>query len=249
MRGLLIIVTVLLYSCSSKNQNEKKLKSSIDFSAVVIDTSTYDAGFSELGEASENIQYNSILSRNCTYQNLSKNFDIKALFNRYISIAETRDSFSVKLILIDKTSKVSFDSIELYSYYYYQTVFKDCKNVMSYITKFNIKKDIVDNNYGDIIVADFNFDNKEDIAVINDSGGNAGPLYSFFIQSKDRKFIKDAYLTESLEFFPSEINKNKKTLTTYVHAGVCGLGEHIYTFDVNKNCWKEESHHIINICK
>ena len=120
---------------------------------------------------------------------------------------------------------------------------------MSYSTKFNIEKKIVDNNYGDIIVADFNFDNKDDIALVNDMGGNGGVFYSYYIQNKDRKFIKDVYLTDSMTYFPSKINKNSKTLITYVHAGVCGLGEHIYRLDINKNCWKDESHKIIDICK
>jgi len=152
-------------------------------------------------------------------------------------------------LLVDKASKVTLDSIELYSHFYYESIFKDCKNVISYSTKFNIGKKLVNNDYGDIIVADFNFDNKDDIALINDMGGNGGVFYSYFVQNKDRQFIKDMYLTDSMTYFPSEMNKTKKTLTTYVHAGVCGLGEHIYTFNINNNCWKEESHKIIDICE
>lgn len=150
-------MTVLLYSCSSKNQNEKKLKSSID--SVEVDTNTYDGSFSELGTQPRSIVYDSISTMYCEHKNLSANFSIQVRLNRYISTAEDHDSCSVKLLLVDKRSKVPFDSIELYSHFYYGSIFKDCKNVMSYSTKFNIKKKIVDNDHGDIIVADFNFDN------------------------------------------------------------------------------------------
>ena len=50
-------------------------------------------------------------------------------------------------------------------------------------------------------------------------------------------------------FFPSQINKNNKTLVTYVHAGVCWIAEHIYGYNDITGKWSEKSHKIIDICK
>ena len=44
---------------------------------------------------------------------------------------------------------------------------------------------------------------KEDFAIKKDSGGNGGPLYEFYLQNVRQKFVKDDFLTNTLEFFPS----------------------------------------------
>jgi hypothetical protein len=246
MRILFIsIAVVLFYNCAEK---KKTALATVDSSGVVLHTNTFDGGFSTLGEESRNsIVYDSTSSMYCKHENLSTQFDFQLYLNRYTCTEEYHDSCTVKLIVLDKKNKQPCDSIQLYSNFYDATIFTDCKHVRSYSTQFNVNEQVVDNYYGDIIVADFNFDNREDVALINDMGGNAGSLYSFFIQNTDRKFVKDPFLTDSMEFFPSKIDKVHKRLTTYVHAGVCGLGEHIYVF--NDTCWKQQSHKIINICK
>ncbi|WP_435525924.1 XAC2610-related protein [Chryseobacterium indoltheticum] len=43
---------------------------------------------------------------------------------------------------------------------------------------------------------DINFDGLEDFVIANYVGGNAGTLYAYFIQDKDRKFKIDHYLTD-----------------------------------------------------
>ena len=40
----------------------------------------------------------------------------------------------------------------------------------------------------------------------------------FFIQTKTGKFIKDTYLSDTISFFPFEMNKANRTLKTLVHA-------------------------------
>ena len=99
-----------------------------------------------------------------------------------------------------------------------------------------------------MIIADLNFDSKEDIAVINDCA-NSGMLYNYYIQDNFRKFKLDSFLTDSMIYFPSEINKNNKTLLTRLTAGVCGLGEHKFRLNQETHKWSEISHKIINICK
>ena len=107
----------------------------------------------------------------------------------------------------------------------------NCENVRSYSTNVNDTLIALDNDYGDLIIADFNFDNKDDFAIKRNSGGNGGPEYDYFLQSSNNNFIKNSYLSDSLVFFPSEISKEKKCLMTLVHAGVCHMGKHIYHYD------------------
>lgn len=245
MRIICMLIIAGLFCCAG--QTETKTESVVD--SVKPYSNEYSDISSEDLKEDTTILYDTIILLNCEHKNLSAGFDIAVYVQKYIDTTEGHVSSKVKLLLSDKKSKITFDSIELSSAFYYGTIFQDCKNVMSYSTAFNKNRKTVDNNYGDIVIADLNFDNREDIAVINDMGGNGGPLYSFFIQDTDRTFSKDVFLTDSMEFFPSKINKAAKTLTTYVHAGVCGSGEHIYRFDSGQKSWKEISHTIIDICK
>lgn len=185
----------------------------------------------------------------CEQTKLSNQFDIAIDFKRYVDTIEIDQINFLHVEIIDKSSKTMVDSFSIMSSFIYSFMFLSCDSMTSYTTKFMEDREIVDNYYGDIVVADFNFDGFDDIAVINDGGGNGGPLYSFYLQNNDKKFIKDDFLTDSVSFFPSKFNSKDKTLTTYVHAGVCGLGEHIYKLDKYRNNWTERSHRIINICK
>jgi len=90
-----------------------------------------------------------------------------------------------------------------------------------------------------LIIVDFNFDGKDDIAIINDSGGNGGPLYNFYIQNQKGLFSLNKFLTEQMSFFPAYINKKEKTLTTFVHAGVNRIAKTIYKFNVADQTWKQ----------
>ena len=188
-------------------------------------------------------------TNNCEQTNLSNQFDISIDFQRYVDTIETDQFCLIKVFIKDKLSKSIIDSFTIKSSFIYSFMFLCCDSMTSYTTNFKADREIVDNYFGDIVVADLNFDGYDDIAVVHDGGGNGGPLYNFYMQTNNRKFLKDNFLTDFVEFFPSKINNKNKTLTTYVHAGVCGLGEHIYKFDKKKNIWKEKSHRIINICK
>jgi hypothetical protein len=96
----------------------------------------------------------------------------------------------------------------------------------------------VENDYGDIVVADFNFDNKEDFAVKSEEGGNGGPLYNFYIQTNDRKFVLENYLSNTMQWFPFEIDKAEMTLATYVRSNSSEDEKVVYKYDVEKREWK-----------
>ena len=88
-------------------------------------------------------------------------------------------------------------------------------NSRSFITGHNEKAQVVDGDYGDIIVADFNFDGKEDFAIKIDKGSNAGPYYYYYV-FKDDHFKFDKTLSRQLMLFPYLIdNKNKQLLTEW----------------------------------
>ena len=195
-----------------------------------------------------NVKYDSIYNRDCLYNDLSYNFDYEIKIEKFINKEKYNDSCIVNVIISDKKFHKKIDFLKLNLLFYYDNIFQNCDNVRSYFTGKNENQEVNDNNYGDFIVADFNFDTKEDIAIINECT-NSGNLYSFYIQDKDCKYKLDKFLTDSMSYFPSEINKKSKTLVTYIVGGVCWIGEHKYKFDNKINKWKQISHKKINICE
>lgn len=189
-----------------------------------------------------------VSSFECHQNNLFKSLDLNIDVKRFVKKDELFDSCIVRILLTNRIDQEFIDSLYLSSVFYHPIMFKNCNEVLSYSTGLNINKEIVDNYYGDVVVADFNFDHKEDLAIINDSGGNGGPLYSFFLQDADQKFKLNTFLRDSMAFFPSTIDPQKRTLTTYAHAGNCWLGEHIFVFNEKTGKWKTKSKRLIDIC-
>lgn len=148
--------------------------------------------------------------------------------------------------MLDKSTKKAIDTFRITSHFYFR-VFEDKNNVRSYSTKFNKNKQILDGDYGDIVVADLNFDKKEDIAIINDTGNNSGSFYTFYIQEDNKKFVLDRFLTDSVVNFPTEIKNNK--ITTTAISGNCFLSKHIYAFDAKAKTWSQKEHIRIDVCK
>lgn len=88
-----------------------------------------------------------------------------------------------------------------------------------------------------LILLDVNFDGLEDFAIINYQGSNGGPQYAYYAQKVNKQFVLDSYLTETVRFFPFEINKSKKTLTIIHPSGCCQI--QTYNFQIQSNGeWK-----------
>lgn len=224
MRNIFILLSIIIIGCTSKPKQRETL---------VVKTTTYD----------------SLSTTISNYTDLSNEFDVHVNFRRYVFNKTNReDSCIADVHIQDKQSKANLDELSITSRFYLDDTFKNLENVRSYSTKTNADKQAGDNYYGDIIIADLNFDNKDDVIVINDAGGNGGTFYSYYLQNNNRKFILNSYLTDSMTYFPRKINSRNKTLTTYVHAGTCGLGEHIYKYNL-LNKYTELSHKIIDVCK
>lgn len=177
----------------------------------------------------------------CIHKNLSKSYDFEIELNRI------NDDVSCKITLniTDKITSKEVQKIIINSEFIFEKDFKDCSKTRSYSTNVNDKEIDIDNDFGDLIIADFNFDKKEDIAIKRDSGGNGGPLYEFYIQNNNQKFIKDNFLTNTLEFFPSDINMLKKTLTTLVHANAYQKCKIVYKYNLKNKKWKRISKNFV----
>ena len=186
----------------------------------------------------------SVVVKNQFYNNLSKDRNFKLAYYEKISGNEVETHYWDVVVYDKKMTKI--DSVRQPVGVFFASMV-DFTHARSYETGINENQKAVDNYYGDFVVADFNFDGKSDFAIINDMGGNGGPFYSFYLQERDQKYVSNAFLQDSVTYFPTKINRRKKMLTTYVHAGVCGLGEHQYQFNQNK--WSEVSHKLIDICK
>lgn len=173
----------------------------------------------------------------CNHKDISTTLDFKIEISR-INRDFQMDSCKIKVDVFDKSSSKLIQVIQYSSVSFFNDAFSDCGNVRSYTTNVNRDSDAVDNDYGDIVVADFNFDNKEDFAIKNNSGGNGGPEYRFYIQDTKGGFFFDKFLSEKMIFFPMQINKKNHILTTLVHANARQLNETKYKFNLRTQRWK-----------
>jgi hypothetical protein len=113
--------------------------------------------------------------------------------------------------------------------------FSECSAVRSYVTMKHAKDEGADNYWGDFIVADLNFDGREDLAIITQSS-NPGSIYEFFTQSASGRFVKDPFLSEG--FFPYKIDRKNKTLTTSTNATTAGYTETVLKYNPTTKKWR-----------
>lgn len=223
MKFILIIIAVFFYSCS----DNKKPKDEAT-------TGTATTPKKHLGGR----------TRHCEYSDLSNQFNITIDFTHYSSTKAFSDSCIINLRINDKSRQL-LDTISFFSTAYMTQTLAECDSVRSYTTKLNSDKEVVDGYYGDLVVADLNFDDKDDIALINDSGGNGDPLYNYYMQTAGKKFVFDNYLTDSIKYFPDKIDNSKQQLITLTRAGNCCAARITYQYDVSKNQWRQIDHKIL----
>ena len=176
-----------------------------------------------------------LLAQNCSHTDLSRVFKFDIKIER-ISRINTLDSCIITITITKKKPDKFKQTIRYSSTFLYDSVFKRCSFVRSYTTGKNKNLEVGDNDHGDLVVADFNFDGKEDFAVVKESGWSDGPSYIFYIQSTSGSFARDKYLSDEVVYFPSAIDPMNKTLTTYALAGAIGVTRRIYKLD-KANKW------------
>lgn len=184
------------------------------------------------------------LGQTCLHKNLSKEFNFEIKVRKIKNPKEEIDSNAVKVTVYNKITNKK-QELNFGSSFLFEKTFINCKNVRSYSTGTNKNAEIIDNDFGDLIIADFNFDNKEDFAVKNDSGGNGGPTYNFYVQDKNKNFALDQFLTSEMEFFPSKFILKNKRLITYVHANAYQLSENIFEYNDISKKWKYKQSRLV----
>lgn len=151
----------------------------------------------------------SIFGQICIHDDLSKTLRITTEVKRRPGDSIEALECPVEVTIIDKVSKKTIQQISFKAYTLGYRSFVSCNCVRSYSTGKNRSAVITDTDFGDIVVADFNFDSREDIAVRSDDE-NGGTYYRFYIQGKDKQFRLDPFLTDSMQFVPTYFNKAKK---------------------------------------
>lgn len=173
------------------------------------------------------------MGQSCSYENLSKDFNFAVTL-----ISKSIDSIQITVRITDKTS-TEIQTLQLDTDGFYLDSFNDCDNVKSFSTKINSELPVGgENDSGNLIIADFNFDGLEDIAVQRDPGGNGGAIYAYFIQTADKQFYKNSYLTDTVIFFPIEMDSAKKTITTLVHANAYQMNRQVFKYIPKRKKWK-----------
>lgn len=228
--GICLVYAIVIFATSCNNK-EKALPKNIN---------------PQKAEEAQTVSkpYDTVVSNEFYHKELSKSFDIKVLVNRFRNLKEQHDSCVVKFTIFDK-NKTLKDSFSIASNFLYDS-FEDAQQVRSYSTGFNAKKKVTDGDYGNIVIADLNFDKKEDITIVSDIGASTGPRYNFYLQDSNKKFVLNTFLTDSVAYFPDEIKDN--TITTFVVAGACYVHKHVYQFNAKQQTWHEKNHIVRDVC-
>jgi hypothetical protein len=176
-------------------------------------------------------------AQNCIDFHLSKVYD----FDILLVSKDKKDLGKAEIIIkiFDKWKRKKVQTITFESEFILKSKsFKECENDKSYSANTYLKSN--ENDFGDLIVADLNFDGKEDIAIKREEGGNGGPLYNFYIQSKNQQFILDTYLSTVMAHFPDFIDSKKKTLHTYVRVDSLTEQGITYAYTEKSKTWSIE---------
>ncbi len=147
----------------------------------------------------------------CAHTDLSKSLLFKTQPTR-LKRKDGFDSCRVHITVVNKLRRQTVFTTTLASGFLFPEAYAQCSAARSYTTGIGQDADIKDYDYGDLVVADFNFDGKEDFAAKNDSGGNRGPTYNYYIQNSAGSFVLNKFLTERMGHFPDRIEKPSRTL-------------------------------------
>lgn len=171
------------------------------------------------------------------YNNLSDQFDIAVSIRVNTEENPDFDSTYLKISVFEKESKNCIQVIRKKHFWIWDKLFITENNARSYSTHFNEHDIAVDGDYGDVIIADLNFDGLDDFAVIYDAGLNTGPSYYYYFQRPNKTFYRQVFLSETMLYFPTVIDKENKRLITRVRSGVTHIGETTYQYNPKKESW------------
>lgn len=185
-------------------------------------------------------EWDSIVCAECLYENLSNEFNYQLEYARYFKGNKWADSIPVTITVLNKRDGEIVDSVNVELTYDFDFAFRDCSQSGSYITDYKTTyENEGDNWYGEFRVADFNFDSREDFAIISDEGGTGGTNFYYYVQDETRKFKLDSFLTFHMVYFPVSFQKDKKILVSRSRgAYAC---ENKYQYNLRKKEWSKIS--------
>jgi hypothetical protein len=171
------------------------------------------------------------------YSNLSHQFVFKVQTSWFKDTDDFARVSNIKLVILNKSTN-NQQIINFLPGWFFEGVFKADSASRSYVTGYNKSEEVDDYDFGDLVIADLNFDGKEDIAIKYDSGGNGGPIYNFYLQDNNDYFYKSSYLTDHVGSFPREIDIKHKTITTQIHANVRYEARKIFRYNLKTKKWR-----------
>lgn len=179
------------------------------------------------------------------YDQLSNQFDIEVAIRSNVTQNPELDSTYIRIRIFEKGSKTILQTIRKPHHWLFENLYTDKNKSRSYSTNFNSEKQVVDDDFGDVVVADLNFDGLDDFAVTYDHGVSNGNHYYFYFQRSNKTFYRQVLLTEKMIHFPSEIDPANKCITTRTAAGAYGVGVTTFQYNTVKNSWRLLSRHRI----
>lgn len=150
-------------------------------------------------------------------------FDLPFAERMEVQITGKNDGGSSQFVEIESTfMAVLFDSFS-------------CINVRSYFTDVNIDEPIIDNNCGNFVVRDFNFDGLEDFE-IKVADNNVGSLYAYYVQANG-KFKREDYLSDNVGLMIDSFNLSTKQGYRSAAAGCCKMIHYTYQYNETDCKW------------
>ena len=235
----LTVIILLLYLASCKKSNSKSSSEIGDMSTSEHSLLHTDSMYQDKNDAE--FVPDTIVIKEELLTNLSYTHNFK------LTLYDIDEVNHWKIMIYDKKMNV-VDSISIQDMYCLYPEFIDNKFSASYITGINKNKLNTEDRYKCIfLVADFNFDSKDDFIIVWDMGAQAGNIYEYYIQQDNNKFVLDTFLTEQVSYFPTKTDAKNRQLTVESCAGgdVRKMIEDTYELDKANN-WKEVSSRIID---
>ena len=186
----------------------------------------------------------SVNAQDCKYTDLSTTYDYE-IHNVLRRSNYVVHSAPLEVRVLDKKTGKTVQRISFLSGVLFLDKYENCGVVRSFITGKNKDAAAPGNDHGNLIIADLNFDGKEDIAIKYDSSNTGGPIYNFYTQQADGTFKKDTYLSNSVMYFPVAINNKNKTLRINVPIGIHKHTETTYQYNNQTNSLKIVNHKLV----
>jgi hypothetical protein len=183
------------------------------------------------------------------HRELSGTFNYLTNIKRIKTSNGDLDSCNVVIKVKSKDNSKIYFTIRFTTMFLFDSSYTQCNRTRSYITGINGGMQILDWDYGDLIVADFNFDNREDFAFKKEEFNASGPIYDYYIQKSDSTFKREKFLSDSLPCFPHYFNRNEKTLTCMCFSGYSYISKEVFKYYSESEKWIRLTKKEIDITK